>query len=91
MSILHANLDTMFDSFDKAWYMLNWIASQDITYFAFNGKISQCKNYHSFYGDKCPICGEIPAHTYTRTVGFYTDIGGWSAPRKEEEKMREWH
>ena len=89
-SIEHINIDTYFDSFDKAWHMLNWVAQQGVTYFAFNGKVSQCKNHHSFYGKICPECGEPVQIEYTRTVGFYTPTNTWSKERKAEYKMREW-
>lgn len=68
-SILHINVDTPFDSEEKAWKMLNHVASNNVTYFAFNGKVCQCENMHSFYGDKCPHCGKPKAHEYTRVVG----------------------
>ena len=89
-SIEHINIDTYFDSFDKAWYMLNWVAQQGVTYFAFNGKVSQCKNHHSFYGSTCPECSEPVETEYTRTVGFYTPTNTWSKERKAEYKLREW-
>lgn len=89
-SIQHINVDAPFDSFEKAWHMLNWVAKQGITYFAFNGKIAQCKNYHSFYGKVCPICGEPVSAEYTRTVGFFTKTSSWSEARKQEYKLREW-
>ena len=89
-SIEHINIDTYFDSFEKAWHMLNWVAQQGVTYFAFNGKVSQCKNHHSFYGKVCPECGEPVQTEYTRTVGFYTPTNTWSKERKAEYKMREW-
>ena len=89
-SIEHINIDTYFDSFDKAWHMLNWVAQQGVTYFAFNGKVSQCANHHSFYGDVCPECGEPTATEYTRTVGFYTPTNSWSKERKAEYQLREW-
>lgn len=89
-SIEHINVDTYFDSFDKAWHMLNWVAQQGVTYFAFNGKVSQCKNMHSFYGKVCPECGEPSEVEYTRVVGFYTPINSWSRERSAEYKMREW-
>lgn len=88
-SIEHINVDTYFDSFEKAWHMLNWVAKQGVTYFAFNGKVSQCENYHSFYGNICPICGEKKKFEYTRTVGFYTKTATWSKQRQEEFKLRE--
>lgn len=89
-SILHANIDAPFDSFDKAWKMVNYIADQGVTYFAFNTKIQVCKHNHAFYGTTCPVCGE-PIHTeYTRVVGFYTPIKSWSKERKKEYSMRRW-
>lgn len=89
-SIEHINVDKDFSTFEQAWSMLNWVAQQGVTYFAFNGKISRCKNNHSFYGDYCPVCGEHYESQYTRTVGFYTNTNSWSKERKEEFKLREW-
>ena len=60
-SILHANIDAPFDSFEKAWDMVEYIAEQGVTYFAFNTKIQACKNNHAFYGKICPECGEDSA------------------------------
>ena len=89
-SILHANIDAPFDSFDKAWSMVNYIADQGVTYFAFNTKIQACKNNHAFYGKICPVCGEPVDSEYTRIVGFYTKIKSWSDERKKEYKLRKW-
>ena len=89
-SIEHINIDKDFSTFEQAWKMLNWAAQEGVTYFAFNGKISQCKNSHSFYGNYCPICGEPYENQYTRVVGFYTPTNSWSKERKEEFKLREW-
>ena len=89
-SILHANIDAPFDSFDKAWRMVEYIAEQGVTYFAFNTKIQACKNNHAFYGKTCPVCGEPVDSEYTRIVGFYTKIKSWSDERKKEYKLRKW-
>lgn len=89
-SILHANIDAPFDSFEKAWKMVEYIAGQGVTYFAFNTKIQACKNNHAFYGKKCPVCGESVDSEYTRIVGFYTKIKSWSDERKKEYKLRKW-
>ena len=89
-SILHYNCDAPFDSFDKAWKMVNYIADQGVTYFAFNTKIQACENNHAFYGTICPNCGE-PVHTeFTRIVGFYTPVKTYSKERKAEFNLREW-
>ena len=89
-SIAHLNIDAPFDSFEKAWNMVNYIADQGLTYFAFNTKIQTCEHNHSFYGTKCPICGGDVACEYTRIVGFYTPIKSWSKERKAEFKLRQW-
>ena len=89
-SILHANIDAPFDSFDKAWKMVNYIAEQGVTYFAFNTKIQACENNHAFYGKVCPTCGKPVDSEYTRIVGFYTKIKSWSDERKNEYKLRKW-
>jgi len=89
-SIEHINVDKPFSTFEQAWEMLNWVAAQGVTYFAFNGKVAQCKNYHSFYGKICPVCGEPVETEYTRIVGFYTPTKTYSKERKAEFKLREW-
>ena len=89
-SILHANIDAPFDSFDKAWHMVEYIADCGVTYFAFNTKIQACKNNHAFYGSICPVCGNPVDSEYTRIVGFYTKIKSWSDERKKEYKLRKW-
>ena len=89
-SIAHINIEAPFDSFDKAWEMVNYIADQGLTYFAFNTKIQACAHNHAFYGKKCPICGGDVATEYTRIVGFYTPIKTWSKERKAEFKLRQW-
>jgi len=89
-SILHANIDAPFDSFEKAWKMTNYIADKGVTYFAFNTQINACKHNHAFYGDICPVCGEPVSNVYSRVVGFYTPVKSWSSERKAEFKSRKW-
>ena len=89
-SILHANIDAPFDSFEKALRMTNYIAQQGVTYFAFNTKIQACEENHAFYGTTCPICGKPISTEYTRIVGFYTPIKTWSKERTKEYGMRRW-
>lgn len=89
-SIAHINLDAPFANFEQAWDMVNYIADQGLTYFAFNTKINACKSNHGFYGEICPICGEKVYTTYTRIVGFYTPVITWSKERKAEVVLREW-
>ncbi len=89
-SILHANIDTPFDTFEKAYKMTCYIADAGVTYFAFNTKIQACIDNHAFYGKECPTCGKPVSTEYTRIVGFYTPISTWSSERKSEYGMRRW-
>lgn len=89
-SIAHINIESPFDTFEKAWKLTEWIADQGLTYFAFNIKIQACKYNHAFFGDICPECGGPVETEYTRVVGFYVPISTWSKQRKEEFKMRQW-
>ena len=54
-SIAHINLDAPLQNFDVAWDLLNHIADEGVTYFAFCTRISACKHNHGFYGETCPI------------------------------------
>ena len=89
-SILHANIDAPFDSYEKALRMTNYIAQAGVTYFAFNTKIQVCEDNHAFYGNTCPVCGKLVDSEYSRIAGFYTKIKTWSKARKMEYKMRKW-
>ena len=89
-SILHANIDAPFDSYEKAEKMVRYIADRGVTYFAFNTKIQACEDNHAFYGTTCPKCGKPLATEYTRIVGFYTPVKSWSKERKNEYNMRRW-
>ena len=89
-SIAHINIEAPFKTFEQAWDLVNYIADQGLTYFAFNTKIQACKHNHAFFGKKCPICGKPVDSEYSRIVGFYTKISAWSKERKEEFALREW-
>lgn len=89
-SILHANIDSPFKTFEQAWDLIHYIADQGVTYFAFNTKIQACAKNHGFYGDICPICGGPAETEYTRIVGFYTPVRTYSKERKAEFKLRKW-
>ena len=89
-SILHANIDAPFNSFEKAWDMVNYISDAGVTYFAFNTKIQACEDNHAFYGQTCPVCGKPVETEFTRIVGFYTPIKAWSKERQAEYKLRRW-
>lgn len=89
-SILHANIDAPFKNYETARKMVEYIADQGVTYFAFNTKIQACEENHAFYGTTCPICGKPIATEYTRVVGFLVPVKTWTKERKAEYKLRKW-
>lgn len=90
-SILHANIESPFNTFEQAYSMTKHIIKQGVSYFAYNTKINTCEHNHAFYGDICPECGKPVVNTFTRIAGFYTPIKSWSKDRQAEFKLREWH
>lgn len=89
-SILHANIDAPFNNYETARKMVEYIADQGVTYFAFNTKIQACEDNHAFYGTTCPECGKPMSTEYTRVVGFYTPVNTWTSDRRKEYTMRRW-
>lgn len=89
--IMHANIEGKFASKEQAWQLLNEIARKGVIYFAFNGKIKECKNSHHWVGgDRCPHCGEPTSEEYTRIVGFLRPRSSFSKERKREYDERTW-
>ncbi len=88
--ISHINLAGRFASEDQAWELLNLIASLGVIYFAYNCKISVCKDEHAFFSKTCPKCGEEPVDTYSRVVGFLVPVSAYSKERKVEFEKRKW-
>jgi len=89
--ILHANINGQFANKSQAWDLLNYIASRNVIYFAFNNKISTCKNKHGYYGDICPNCGEPTIDTFQRIVGYLVASSSYSKDRKKEFLKRYWY
>ena len=89
-SIAHINLEAPLNDFDTAWKLMNDISDKGVTYFAYNLRISSCKNNHGFFGNTCPICGESKVTSYQRIVGFLTPEVTYSSVRKKEFGMRDW-
>ena len=89
--IMHANINGKFTSEQQAWSTLNIIVAYGVIYFAYNMRISTCKNRHGFIGLRdCPVCGNPVADIFTRVVGFYTAISAYSEERREEYANRFW-
>ncbi len=88
--ISHINLAGKFANEEQAWDLLNHIASSGVIYFAYNCKISVCKDEHAFFSKLCPKCGKEPVDTYSRVVGFLVPVSAYSRERKREFESRKW-
>lgn len=88
--ISHINLQAPMTSEEQAWELLNKIAQAGVIYFAYNIKISVCKNEHGFIGDICPQCGEPVVDTYQRIVGYLVPSKAYSKERRKEFQARKW-
>lgn len=88
--ILHLNSQGEMTK-EQAWELLNYIASKNVIYFAFNSKISVCEDGHGFMGDICPQCSKPMVDTFQRIVGYLTPSSSYSKTRKEEFAKRYWY
>ncbi|ABR30471.1 ribonucleoside-triphosphate reductase [Thermosipho melanesiensis] len=84
-AILHINLGSPFRNEEESWKIVNSIAKMGVMYFAFNQKISTCKDGHSFIGKKCPICGKEKVEEYIRIVGYLVPSSSFNKIRRTYE------
>lgn len=90
--IAHINIENRFANEEQAWDMLNYVASQGVIYFAFNGKLGTCKSGHASIGTKiCPVCGEPIVDYWSRVVGFYRPQSSMQRIRRKEFDLRKWY
>lgn len=90
--IAHINIENRFPTFESAWEMLNYVASQGVIYFAFTTKINVDEDKHAFIGTStCPICGKPVVDTYQRVVGFYTPVSSYQKIRRRESAARKYY
>ena len=90
--IAHINLESEFPNEETAWKMLNYLAKNNVIYFAFNTKINECEHHHGFVGSNiCPECGGKVIDTYQRIVGYLVPSRNYSKDRKIEFSKRNWY
>ena len=90
--IAHINIENRFANEEQAWDMLNYVASQGVIYFAFNGKLGTCKSGHASVGvTECPVWGEPIVDYWSRVVGFYRPQSAMQRIRRKEFDLRKWY
>lgn len=86
-AICHLNVDTPIEDVTQIEDLIRVCAKKGVVYFAINYVLQQCVNGHMTVGNahKCPICNNEIAGTYTRVVGFLTNIKNWHIVRREKD------
>lgn len=83
-AILHINLGENFNSFEDAWKFTVGLAKKGVQYFSYISLIDICEQDHSFFGDKCPICGNKSISKGIKIVGYLVKQDSYKEERKQE-------
>ena len=86
--MLHVNLNEKFKDEEQAWKFMNTLAKKGVIYFSFIMKINVCSNDHSFYGNKCSLCGGDTIDSYIKIVGYLVKTSSYKKERATEMKER---
>ena len=89
--ILHISLEGATLNEEESWNLLNKIANEGVIYFAFNPRLSICKENHTFFGETCPICGQPKVDEASRIVGYLVATSTYSKERRKEFYNRKWY
>lgn len=86
-AICHLNIDTRIDDIEQIKHLIRTCIKKGVVYFAINYVLQQCEDGHMTVGNRefCPICGKSIENTYTRPVGFLTNVKNWHAVRREKD------
>jgi ribonucleoside-triphosphate reductase len=63
-------------------------------YYSFTRDLSVCKHCHHTAGgllDKCQLCGSTELDWFSRITGYYQNVSGWNAGKREELRHRHRH
>ena len=91
---MHVFLGEAYPDVDALWKMTEYIATKTLTgYFAYTKDMTICKSCKSvYYGllDTCHKCGAHGGNLehWSRITGYYQEVSGWNAGKKEELKNR---
>lgn len=90
-AILHINLGENFNTFEDAWEFTNNLMKKGVKYFSYISLIDICPNDHSFFGNKCPICGKKSKTKGIKIVGYLVKQDSYKQERKDELKERKFY
>lgn len=91
-NIFHVWLGESAPSPDAIMKLTERIATKSqIGYFAYTKDLTVCASCNSTSSglhDKCPMCSSDNVTWWSRITGYYTDVSGWNAAKKQELKDR---
>lgn len=90
-AILHINLGEQFNSFEDAWNFTVGLAERGVKYFSYISLIDICEEDHSFFGDKCPMCGGPSVSQGIKIVGYLIKQNSYKKERKQELEERQFY
>jgi ribonucleoside-triphosphate reductase (formate) len=84
-AICHLNVDQKIESVDVIKNLIISSAKKGVVYFAINFVLQLCKNGHMNVSNvkNCKTCGEGDLDSYTRIVGYLTNVKSWNRKRRE--------
>lgn len=87
-AILHLNVGNPIEDDKTMQALIAHACAAGVVYFAVNYAINRCENGHMSVGRdpaQCPQCGAGITDTFTRVVGFLTNVKGWHKTRREHD------
>lgn len=83
-SIVHCNIDGSVTA-SQAKKLINKAIEAGMEHFSLNSVYIECKDcghVHKGKLDTCPECGSKNLDMYTRVIGYFSKVAGWSKPRR---------
>lgn len=88
-AICHVNIDEEIKDPKLLEDLMDYAASQGVVYWAVNYKLKECCCGKMYVDTRCPSCGDnTPINTFSRVVGFLTNVSDWAKERRENFSKR---
>ena len=85
-AIAHINVEQRVSDPEIIYKLIKLCARKGIVYWAINYNIQRCESGHCNVGRgmRCPVCDGIITDSYTRVVGFLTNVKHWNPTRRSD-------
>jgi len=89
-SIVHINVDSKVTK-TQAKKLINDAIKYGMAHYALNAvyvECQKCGHVHKGKVDECPECGSKDLKHFTRIIGYFSNVEGWSKARREKDFPR---